>query len=288
MIDELEALRAWAPDGEPDPEAAVRARARLAAHIVAARPERHRRRRRVWLFIAPPALAGAAAVAVVLSVGSDVQDGQLRVASARAAAVLDSAARSAERRPAASPFPGPDQYFYTRTDATYLDACNGHEGPKADQVAMTRDSAQKSDVVLLVLHARNPARQADVEQRDVRSMSHERLDGLESVGRFGDHVKRQGRLARRLRPEDLDDAAARHAADAERGIERKGARGDGGDVDLVAAAQPHDRALAELLIDLGEGGLDRLPPLLVVSHELVLFLSRRPPSRRISTATGGS
>jgi hypothetical protein len=122
MIDELEALRAWAPDGEPDPEAAMRARARLAAHIEAARPERHRRRRRVWLFIAPPALAGAAAVAVVLSVGSDVQDGQLRVASARAAAVLDSAARSAERRPAASPFPGPDQYFYTRTDATYLDA----------------------------------------------------------------------------------------------------------------------------------------------------------------------
>jgi hypothetical protein len=58
---------------------------------------------------------------VVLSVGSDVQEGHVRVASARAAAVLEDAARSAERRPAASPFPDPDQYFYTRTDATYLD-----------------------------------------------------------------------------------------------------------------------------------------------------------------------
>jgi hypothetical protein len=122
MIDEIDTLRAWAPDGEPDPEAAMRARTRLAAHIQAARLDRRTGRRRVWLFVAPPALAAAAAVAVVLSVGSDVQDGQVRVASARAAAVLESAARSAERRPAASPFPGPDQYFYTRTDATYLDA----------------------------------------------------------------------------------------------------------------------------------------------------------------------
>ena len=39
----------------------------------------------------------------------------------------------------------------------------GHEGPKADQVAVTRDTARQADLLLLVLHARNPARQADVQ-----------------------------------------------------------------------------------------------------------------------------
>lgn len=39
----------------------------------------------------------------------------------------------------------------------------GHEGPKADQLAVTRDAARQADLMLLVLHARNPARQADVQ-----------------------------------------------------------------------------------------------------------------------------
>jgi predicted GTPase len=38
----------------------------------------------------------------------------------------------------------------------------GHAGPKADQVKATREAAQQSDLLLLVLHARNPARQADL------------------------------------------------------------------------------------------------------------------------------
>jgi predicted GTPase len=38
-----------------------------------------------------------------------------------------------------------------------------HSGPKDDQVKATREAAQKSDLVILVLHARNPARQADLE-----------------------------------------------------------------------------------------------------------------------------
>jgi predicted GTPase len=38
-----------------------------------------------------------------------------------------------------------------------------HEGPKADQLAATRECARQADLVLLVLHARNPARQADVK-----------------------------------------------------------------------------------------------------------------------------
>jgi predicted GTPase len=45
----------------------------------------------------------------------------------------------------------------------------GHEGPKLDQVAVTRESACQADLLLLVLHARNPARQADVQMlRDLR------------------------------------------------------------------------------------------------------------------------
>lgn len=39
----------------------------------------------------------------------------------------------------------------------------GHEGPKADQLAVTHETARQADLMLLVLHARNPARQADVQ-----------------------------------------------------------------------------------------------------------------------------
>ena len=39
----------------------------------------------------------------------------------------------------------------------------GHEGPKTDQVTATREAAQQSDLLLLVLHALNPARQADLQ-----------------------------------------------------------------------------------------------------------------------------
>jgi predicted GTPase len=38
----------------------------------------------------------------------------------------------------------------------------GHTGPRADQVPGTREAARQSDLLVLVLHARNPARQADL------------------------------------------------------------------------------------------------------------------------------
>ncbi|HLN26919.1 MAG TPA: GTPase [Gemmataceae bacterium] len=38
----------------------------------------------------------------------------------------------------------------------------GHAGPKADQLQATKDAAQQSDLLLLVMHARNPARQGDL------------------------------------------------------------------------------------------------------------------------------
>ena len=46
---------------------------------------------------------------------------------------------------------------------------------------------------------------------------------------LGDHVHGEGRLARRLRAEDLDDPTAGQTADAEREVERQRAGGDGGD-----------------------------------------------------------
>src|SRR5262249_50608460 len=46
----------------------------------------------------------------------------------------------------------------------------GHEGPKADQLAVTFENAREADLLLLVLHARNPARQADAQLlRDLRA-----------------------------------------------------------------------------------------------------------------------
>ena len=39
----------------------------------------------------------------------------------------------------------------------------GHAGPKADQVARDGEAARQSDLLLLVLHARNPGRQADLD-----------------------------------------------------------------------------------------------------------------------------
>ena len=75
---------------------------------------------------------------------------------------------------------------------------------------------------------------------------------------LGDHVHGERRLARRLRAEDLDDPAPGQAADAEREVERERTGGDGLDADVAALAQLHDRALAELLVDLAERHLECL------------------------------
>src|SRR3954454_1258155 len=83
----------------------------------------------------------------------------------------------------------------------------------------------------------------------------ERADAAELLG-LGQHVVDERRLTGRLRPVDLDDAAARHAADTERKVERQRPRGDGIDLDLRAlVAHPHQRALAELALDLGQRAL---------------------------------
>ena len=62
-------------------------------------------------------------------------------------------------------------------------------------------------------------------------------------------------------PIDLDDAAARQAADAEREVEAERAGGDGLDLDeAVALAELHHRALAEGALDLADRRVQRALP----------------------------
>ena len=98
--------------------------------------------------------------------------------------------------------------------------------------------------------------------------------------RFGDHLQRQRRLAGRFRAEDLDDAAARDAADAERVVDADGAGGDRVDrLNGALLAEPHDRALAELLLDLPDGqfdGFHLFAVLTVVTRQVCRYVPRSP------------
>ena len=87
-------------------------------------------------------------------------------------------------------------------------------------------------------------------------------EGRDPAGllRVRDRVQGQGRLAAALRAVDLDDPAARQAADAQRGVECDGSGGDHLYRRPGVIAEPHDRAPAELPFDLGEGGIEGLLP----------------------------
>jgi hypothetical protein len=133
MIVELELLREWEPSPDNRDPVVVRdrARARLATHIAAdvdPAPRHQGPRRRWWLVVAPGALAAAVGAAILLSLGSGVQEGKVAPAPATAAAALERAANAATRKPAPEPFPRPDQFFYTRTQATYLDVAFAKDG----------------------------------------------------------------------------------------------------------------------------------------------------------------
>ena len=74
--------------------------------------------------------------------------------------------------------------------------------------------------------------------------------------RLGEYVVDHRGLARGLRAEHLDDAPPGHTADPERQVERERARGDRVAAHLRAlVAHAHDRALAELALDLRERAL---------------------------------
>src|SRR5262249_24685337 len=95
----------------------------------------------------------------------------------------------------------------------------------------------------------------------------ERADAAALLG-FGDEVEREGGLARRLRAVDLDHPAARDPANSEREVEAERARGQRLDVLLGerVLAELHDRALAELLLDLADGQIDGPLAIHVDSH----------------------
>jgi hypothetical protein len=124
MIDELEILRGWEPPGEERDEdvARARVRARLDQHLAVSVRTRRARPSRRWLLVAAPgALATAVGAAILLSLGSGVQEGHVIPPPATAAEALERAATAATRTPAAEKLPRPNQFFYTRTQATYMD-----------------------------------------------------------------------------------------------------------------------------------------------------------------------
>ena len=73
---------------------------------------------------------------------------------------------------------------------------------------------------------------------------------------LGHDVHGEGGLAGRLRTVDLGDPPTGQATDAEREVEGERPGGDRLDVHVRAVAHLHDGALAELLVDLGQGHVE--------------------------------
>src|SRR4051812_9664812 len=112
----------------------------------------------------------------------------------------------------------------------------------------------------------------DVDPELLRVRGVERMLGVDERRhaaqflRFGDDLQRERGFAGGFRPEDLDDAAARHAADAKRVIDADGAGRDGVNwLDGALAPQTHDRPFTELLFDLADGDIHRLAALALLS-----------------------
>src|SRR5437762_2839362 len=100
------------------------------------------------------------------------------------------------------------------------------------------------------------------------TMQRERVFGVDKAAsaagllRLGDDMQSQRRLARAFRSVDLDDAAARQAADAERDVQTERAGRDHVDVGgRLARAELNDRALAKGTLDLPQRRIQS--PLLV-------------------------
>ena len=89
--------------------------------------------------------------------------------------------------------------------------------------------------------------------------------------RLGDRVHGQRGLPRRLGTVDLHDAPPGQAADAQRQVQGEGAGGNRLDVHPDVVAHAHDRALAELLLDLPQRGVQRLLSF-CFGHPSLLFL----------------
>jgi hypothetical protein len=89
---------------------------------------------------------------------------------------------------------------------------------------------------------------------------------------FSDDVQRKARLARTLRPVDLNDPAAGNTADTEREVERECPGGDHIHFPDLFVTHSHDGARAKLALDLGHGHFNVLVPVTpvvpVFSHDV--------------------
>ena len=83
----------------------------------------------------------------------------------------------------------------------------------------------------------------------------------------GHGVQRDGGLTGGFRAVDLDDAAAGQAANSEGHVQRDGAGGDDLDGRTDFVAQAHDRAFAELLVNLGKRCVERLLAIRGCGHD---------------------
>ena len=85
---------------------------------------------------------------------------------------------------------------------------------------------------------------------------------------LGDHLQGDGRLAGGFRAVDLDNPALGDAADAEGDVKGEGARRDDVDVHRLVLPQPHQRARAVLLLDLGDNLVEGFLPLFAGAGDL--------------------
>ena len=96
--------------------------------------------------------------------------------------------------------------------------------------------------------------------------------------RLSNDLERERGLARRFGTEHLDDAAARHTADAEGVVDADGAGRDRVNrLDGALLTQSHDRALAELLLDLANGQLHGLEAFLVLTVVVLVHWRHAAP-----------
>ena len=98
--------------------------------------------------------------------------------------------------------------------------------------------------------------------------------------RLGNHLQRQRGLARRLRPVDFDDAAARHAADPKGIVDADGAGRNRRRPDAMAPRWPRRmiEPFAELLFNLADGDVERLVAFFLIVERHM----RSPYERRFS------
>jgi hypothetical protein len=99
--------------------------------------------------------------------------------------------------------------------------------------------------------------------------------------RLRDDVVEERRLSGALRSVHLDDPAPGEPSDAECQVEREGAGGDRRDVEQGRVPHPHDGALAELPLDLG----DRRAESLGLLHDAVSLAGQDGPSWTVTTGS---